>query len=214
MGDVTITKKQREEYERLGKSQLDKNVISGFNLEDFNKKDDKGLYYAHSSPKHISIIKQNIGGKTYPRESIYRWDKDWTLGENTILINKDRYAKEKSQYIMTKNVNKADKFIRTRALADNPLIPKPISKSWEVPDVRLYNILKPKPHYRKAYLVTKGIDRNSRFATIITRKDKLNRFRRAIKGEKVQTIQTQDYKPKKHSLFGFIESVYSHWKNK
>ena len=75
--DVTITYRQRKRYSKLGNSLIKKKLTTGFQLEDFNPRQKRKLIYGHDSPEHLQEVKKKIGGKIYPRESYYQWNKNW-----------------------------------------------------------------------------------------------------------------------------------------
>jgi len=216
MKEISITPEQRRKWEKEGKELLDENVVTGFQLEDFDPHPPKkSLYYAHTNPFHLSLIQRNIGGRRFPRESIYRWDKIWGKpSQNTVLINHGQYAKEKGEYIQTRPNEANRRFLHRKAIRRNKHYKDSVMGSWYVPDIRIFGVSSA-PHYKKAYLVTKNIDRDSRFATVITRKDKLRQLRRELHGERVRRILIQDEKPKKkHSLWTFINGITPYWNKK
>lgn len=66
----------------------------------------------------------------------------------------------------------------------------------------------PVQHFKKAYLVTEKIEKNSRFSTILTSKKNERAVLAHLKHGQVRNIQVQNYQPKKHSLFSFIQHAF------
>lgn len=212
---VSITPEQRKKWERKGKELLDKNIVTGFQLEDFDTSSKKSLYYGHTNKKHLGVIQNNVKGKRFPRESTYRWDTDWGKpSENTVLIENKKYAKETGEYIQTRPTEQNRKFLHQQAVRRNKHYKNSLAGSWYIPDIRIFGV-RSAPNYKKATLVTKNIDRNSRFATVVTRKKELRQLRKELQGERVRRILIQDEKPKKkHSLWTFINGVTPYWNKK
>jgi len=203
---VTITEKQRKKYSAIGNNLIKKKLTSGFQIEDFSpNKKKKTLIYAHDNPKHLTSVNKKLKGKRFPRESYYKWDSEWKVGENTNLLFNNSLAYGKEEYISTKPSKNKMKFIKKRLIYSKS--EKPYKASWDCPDVRLYNTPKRKKDFKTAWLITKKIDNNSRIATITTRKSKIAKIRKAIPNkEKVTKIKIQNYHPKntKYSLWKFI----------
>lgn len=206
---VTISKSQKDYYVEKGKKLIKDRAISGFQLEDFNPKtvNKKQIIYAHNNPKHLKKVVYEINGKLYPRESYYKWEKEWKkTNPNTVLLFNKTLAKDKETYIISVNpkIDQSLDFFKNRTIRQRSS--KPMQFSWFVPDIRLYNIKEDKPEFKKAWLFTKKIDKDSRFATIVTKKKRLEELKKKFKREKVRKIQIQDYRPKKkHSLWDFID---------
>jgi len=199
MKKVTITAKQRKTYSKKGNNLIKSGLTTGFQLEDFDPKT-KGarIQYGHDTPSHLNIVNKKVGGNRHGRESYYKWDSSWTPGANTKLLFNKTLAHEKGEYIQTKQVNKADKYFKSKTIKGNK---GAVRGSWDVPDFRIVSGKK-KPGYKTAYQVTKNIDHNSRLSTVVKSKKKLQKIRRKLKGEKVRKIQVQNVK--KHSFFDFI----------
>lgn len=202
---VSITYKQKLKYAKMGMKLMKKKLTTGFQLEDFTKNKNKKIIYGHGNDKHLKIVNKNIRGKIQPRESYYNWDKSWKPSPGTELLFNQTLANAKEKYIESDGVtnkklaylNKTYKLKGKRHIVD----------SWKVPDIRLYNDNIKRNGYKSAWYVTKNIDKNSRLALIVTNKDKLNKIRKNLVGEKVKKIQIQhhkDVKGRKHSLWNFV----------
>jgi len=189
----------------MGESLLHKNLISGFQLEDYPRGNNPSLIYAHNTAPHLRQVKRHIGGRTYPRESFFRWDKSWdiTNEKKTKFLHGRTLADATETYIRTPHVNRAARYVRRNTVRQ--LNRHPIQGSWFIPDIRIYNRSK-HPEFRKAWLVTKKIDENSRFATVVTHKGKLSKIRKELKYERVRPVMIQDYPGRKHSLYKYISS--------
>lgn len=191
---ISITKKQFKKYSRIGNSLIKKRLTTGFNIEDFNPSNTtkQVFIYGHDNPAHVRIIQRSVGGRNYPRVSLYKWKKEFgQVGKNTKLQQKGTLAYEKGLYLETPKIKKGIKYAENNTfMLYNK---KPIKYSWDVPDIRVYNQQKLRPRFHRAWLVTKNIDENSRLGTLIVRKDKLAGIRKVLVGEKVRNVQVQDY---------------------
>ena len=198
---VTITSQQRKNYVRVGNRLVQKRYISGFNLEDYdsNQNNVKGALYAHDSREHIRIVQRETdGGKIYPRESYYKWNPMWEVGKNTQLLFNRTLAHGKEEYFITRNTKKAIPFFESRTF--NKLSKSPLKNSWDVPDIRLFGVNH--SNYKTIYNVTKKIDPNSRFSTLVAKRKNLNKVRASMKYERIKRVRVQNYP--KYSLFGYI----------
>jgi hypothetical protein len=200
---VSLKPAQRKKWTKQGIELLKEGVITGFNLEDYNPNQKTALIYGHDNPKHLKTIRKGIGGKEYPRQSYYEWDKSWKLGINTVLINHRRTAKARERYIAARPRKKSLVFLEKSAVNRGKRRGH-IPASWFVPDIRKYGRGRKPKNFKAAWLVTRAIDKDTRFATVITLKSNLRRARRELKGEKVKRIYVQNYKPKPHSFWHFV----------
>ena len=198
---VTITSQQRKRHINIGNRLVQKRYISGFNLEDYdlNQRDKNGALYAHDNRTHIRDVQRATdGGKIYPRESYYRWNPTWEVGQNTQLLFNRTLAHGNEEYFITKNTKKAIPFFENRTF--NKISRAPLQHSWDVPDIRLFSISH--PNYKTAHNITKKIDHNSRFSTLVTKRKNLNKVRNSMKYERVKKVRIQNYP--KYSLFEYI----------
>jgi len=188
----------------MGNKLIKSRLTTGFQIEDYNPRENKTkkILYAHDNPKHLKQVQNEVGGKAYPRESYYKWNKSWKTGPNTDIVDKN-LARGKEKYIQTGDVDKASRFFRNKTLKGKK---ESIRGSWMVPDIRIFNVRKPIKNFRNAHLVSKKIDRNSRMVTVVTKKKRLNSIKKQLVGEKVKNVKVQDFRPKKHSFFQFIKS--------
>ena len=207
---VSVTRKQFDRYSRIGNGLIKRKLTSGFQIEDYNPSQ-KGrvLVYGHDNPTHIRTIQKNVGGKTYPRTSLYKWSPSWEAGANTKLLQNKTLASEQGINLETRNVSRAKTYIRRKAV--RKLSRHPLARSWQVPDVRITGSNKRQSGFRSAYLVTKNIDGNSRLSTLVVKKKKLAGIRRVLKGERVRRVQISNYHPSKsdgknNSLWQFIDN--------
>ena len=120
-------------------------------------------------------------------------------------MNNKTLAQAKEQYFVTDD-SQAIKFFRTRTVSgkNKNLID---NNSWITPDIRIYNQERRQNQYKTAYLVTKKIDYNSRFALVTPKKSRMEKIRERLKYERVKKVQVQDYKPKEHSFYEFVMKV-------
>ena len=205
--DVTITENQRNKFFRMGNRLIKSRLTTGFQLEDYDPKPKRHIIYGHDNPSHLRIVQSEINGKIYPRESYYLWDNfAWIPGPNTTLLFNNTLARAKEEYLSSPNINNAKRFFSRRTIAGKGHF---ILGSWIIPDIRIYGVgvncqIK---NYKNAYLITKRIDYNSRMAMVATKKRKMHAIRNKLKYERVKRIKVQDYKPKKHSFFEFINSI-------
>ena len=116
---VSLSKGVLERWSGVGKTLIDENLASGFNIEDFNPKTQRKpvLIYGHDNPSHLALINNVARGKRYPRVSLYRWNPTWTKGENTDYLYGDTLARERAYYLETpsKNIDRTDKYARAKA---------------------------------------------------------------------------------------------------
>lgn len=207
---VSVTKKQFNTYSRIGNSLIKRKLTSGFQIEDYNPAQrGRVLVYGHDSPAHIRTIQKNVGGRTYPCTSLYKWNPSWEAGQNTVLLQKKSLASERGINLETRNVSRAKVYVRKKAV--RKLSRHPLARSWQVPDVRIIGSQQRQSGFRSAWLVTKNIDRNSRLSTLVVKKKKLAGIRRVLKGEKVRRVQISNYHPSKNdaknnSLWQFIDN--------
>ncbi len=188
---------------RKGQSMIEKNIITGFQIEDTIPNKRSKLIYSHDNPSHIKEVRKNIGGKVTSRKSYFKWRKNWKAGINTVLLQKKTLAKAKEQNLTTENIKKGDKFIRARLIKGKSK--NPLKESWVVPDVRIVNVKGKIRHYKNAFLVTRKSAKNKRFLTLVTSKKKVKEIKDILKYERVKLVKVQDYRPRKHSFWVFIK---------
>jgi hypothetical protein len=206
---VSITSNQRAKYKRIGKKLIKQDAIKGFQLEDFNPKEKGGVYYGHKSNSHFSALRKSVPGKTsklYPRESQFGWSPGWDSNDCDVITDKGKWCKNKEKYLHIEgDARNLNKFFMKRTLRgkQNALV-----DSWVTPDIR-FN--KKQRHGKQLYWVTKNIDNNSRFGTLVRTPAKLQKVRMALKGEKVKTIYVQNYPGKYegefHGFFDWLKSI-------
>jgi len=203
---VTITDSQRQKYSRIGSRVVKKGISSGFQLEDFDptKKKRPSMVYGHDNLLHLKRVRAHTGGKIFPRDTLFRWQKDWKKGKGIKLILSDSIAVGKEGYIDSPNVSRGLGFVerhtikgKNRRLVDG--------HAYEVPDVRIIGGGR-RRGYKRAFWVTKRIDRNSRLSFVVHNRKAARAARGIMKHERVMPILVQDYKPrKKHSFWGYLK---------
>lgn len=200
---ASITPQQRKTYSKLGKRLIKKRLTSGFQLEDYGPEQGRRVTYANDDPDNVRTVQRQIGGKIYPRESYYGWNPKWDKGPNTRLLYNKTLAREDAEYISSKDAKTKRRYLERRAFRRGKGF---IPGSWIVPDIRIYGATSGTPGYKNAYLVTKRIDDDSRFSTIVTKKRKMEQLRKQMKYERVRRIRVQDKYGRTHSLWYFIDS--------
>lgn len=208
---VTITPTQRKHYTEVGLSLIRHHVTSGFQLEDFDPHSTKqALIYGHDNPGHIHLLQRTIGGRIFPRESHYRFEPQWKEGANTVLTHGRTFAHERGLYLQTTNVQRGARYVRNRAVRG--LSRHPLRYSWEVPDVRYEGTTNPFSRGIREYAVTKRIDPNSRFQSIVTTRTKAREIQKALPHShrhpvRVKRVWVQDYP--KHSFHNYLKEMGS-----
>lgn len=205
---VTITPSQRNKYKRIGKSLIERGVITGFQLEDFNPKE-KGVYYGHKSKVHFNALKKSAPGKTskiYPRESQFEWNPGWDSSDCDVITEGGNWCKNKEKYVSIKgDSSKLNNFFMKRTLRGKP---GALPKSWITPDIR-FN--KKQKFGKPLYWITKDIDNNSRFGTLVRSPEKMRKVKKVLKGEKVRTVYVQNYPGKyqkeHYGFYNWLKSI-------
>jgi len=200
---ITISERTKRMYEKEGVHLISEGLTTGFQIEDFNPKLSKRtLIYGHENRQHLDELQHKLGGKEYPRESVFKWSPDWGKNENPLPFNRN-YKQVPERYLQTERVGSSARYIEQKMVKpkDNASDPR-----WIVPDTRIYGGSQEK-HFKKGFLVTKNIDYNTRFSSLQPKKPIAEKIRREIHG-KVTPVLIQDFRPKKkHSFFDYLSNL-------
>lgn len=218
---VTITPQQRYYYSKRGQTFIKEGLVSGFQLEDYAPRNHnrKRTLYGHDNIEHLNEMKARAGGgRIYPRESYYKWDTDWDVGDNVRLLRRKTLARANEKYFESTDPRAIGAYnryaFRSRSV-------HPIRGAYYVPDIRAYNGAGNR-RYKTAYQVTKRLDDDSRLSMLVTREAKMKELRKRLRGERVQRVRLQDYPRRSRvwrekrgvsdtdpSLWNFVDSIYS-----
>lgn len=207
-------------------------TITGYNIVEtphLRPKDKYRLVYSHDQrTKHLNLIveelrKRKLDFYVVGRKSQFLTEEDFVKTPSQMTIGDITTNPKEYQLIVdmdAKELKSFEQWLKTKAVywdepiqfldgAINPTVPLwetiPLKNAYVVPDIRLRN-RKQFKDFKTATKVVKKLDKDTSLVILSTRAKKTKAIREHLKGERVDKVLVQNYKPTKHSFWHYIHT--------